>query len=711
MTAPTVSPSSRLAAANALGEFCAAAPTSPPPEHVELIVLCGSAVLQTPFLAAALMEAHPSAVGVITGGLGHSTQHLHSCVANSPAVAQALAAANFVVKSTSTEADIFFALVKLMGVDASRIMVERESTNCGDNARRTRQLLQSRDANPKAMLIIQDPTMQRRSVASFQKAWEDCPDVAIISFPPFIPSFQLDDASADSGLALRAASLCRRQDAVSSGGSGDDDDELCMTLPRWWPAHWQSRLSSAWMHRAARVFGGCAPPWSAARLLSLLLGEIPRLRDAPGGYGPSGAGFIAHIDVPGAVEEAWATLSSAAPAAVVNARAIEPPVLTRLPSAAVVEPFTAPTPTTAINELNALIGRDVGNRGIAHISLPHQLEGAAAAFLSSRAVAVVTGFPCRVNDTPPTETDGPPGAIALVTAALAMGKSRVTIVTDDCNADVLRACAAAAGVSDPRFRIASFPPRSGWSAAHSAALDEIIAQHDHTIAIERAAVGVDGIPYTMRGIRMDHLVAPVDRLVTEGCACGSSSRSDTAPLSTATRTSTGIGDGGNELGMGKVLAAVQAHIPNGPLIAAASPCDWLITAGVSNWGGWALVGAVEVLMRSGAALVTAADYQVTTRSSGAGVVCDIIAACSGSSGTHSSACTCSGASPPTLLPSDSEEITLCDAMSAAGARDGITGFAAPAGSVDGFPMSTHLQVLQAMREIVARHSGGGIKPC
>jgi magnesium chelatase family protein len=36
----------------------------------------------------------------------------------------------------------------------------------------------------------------------------------------------------------------------------------------------------------------------------LLLGEVPRLRDAPGGYGPSGAGFIAHVDIPAAVAAA-----------------------------------------------------------------------------------------------------------------------------------------------------------------------------------------------------------------------------------------------------------------------------------------------------------------------------------------------------------------------------------------------------------------------
>ncbi|WP_426785028.1 hypothetical protein ACP3TB_12950 [Rahnella variigena] len=44
------------------------------------------------------------------------------------------------------------------------------------------------------------------------------------------------------------------------------------------------------------------------RFVSLLLGEIPRLRNAPGGYGPRGAGFIAKVDIPAEIEEIYARL-------------------------------------------------------------------------------------------------------------------------------------------------------------------------------------------------------------------------------------------------------------------------------------------------------------------------------------------------------------------------------------------------------------------
>ena len=53
--------------------------------------------------------------------------------------------------------------------------------------------------------------------------------------------------------------------------------------------------------------------WPRDRWISLVMGEVPRLRDDPAGYGPRGRGFIAHIDVPDEVEFAHATLLDAHP--------------------------------------------------------------------------------------------------------------------------------------------------------------------------------------------------------------------------------------------------------------------------------------------------------------------------------------------------------------------------------------------------------------
>src|SRR5438477_11762836 len=58
----------------------------------------------------------------------------------------------------------------------------------------------------------------------------------------------------------------------------------------------------------------------------------------------------------------------------------------------------------------------------------------------------------------------------------------------------------------------------------------------------------------------------------------------------------GIGDGGNEIGMGKVAwDVIRRNVPNGGLIACRVPTDYLIVAGVSNWGAYALAAGIALL--------------------------------------------------------------------------------------------------------------------
>jgi hypothetical protein len=58
----------------------------------------------------------------------------------------------------------------------------------------------------------------------------------------------------------------------------------------------------------------------------------------------------------------------------------------------------------------------------------------------------------------------------------------------------------------------------------------------------------------------------------------------------------GIGDGGNEIGMGKIPAEVlERNIPGGARIACRVPTDHLIVAGTSNWGAYGLAAGVRLL--------------------------------------------------------------------------------------------------------------------
>jgi hypothetical protein len=136
--------------------------------------------------------------------------------------------------------------------------------------------------------------------------------------------------------------------------------------------------------------------------------------------------------------------------------------------------------------------------------------------------------------------------------------------------------------------------------------------------------------------------------------------------------------------MGKVVGAVRAHIPRGETIACVTPADALVTAGVSNWGGWGVADAVEVHVRA--------------------LVADGAVAAAGNAPLAAAAAALAGAPPGALLPTDDEESAVLTAVNAAGGRDGITG--ALDGSVDGMPLGVHLAVLRRVRdEVVAAAAG------
>ena len=247
----------------------------------DVIVLCGSALLGTVDLACAALSAGVASCLLITGGIGHSTSLLVAALRAHPACA----ALQPSTPDGTSEAELLAAVATtVIGIDRDHIVLETASTNCGANAVETRRLLdalrdrgggdnvgeaalaqlwqRATDATPFRMIIIQDPTMQRRSHASFERAFADRP-VRILSFAPWVPRAVASD---EAGLPL-----------------------ALLPPPR-------------------GVSLGDVEAWAPRRFVELLAGEIPRLRDAPGGYGPRGSGYIAHVDVPAAVELAHARI-------------------------------------------------------------------------------------------------------------------------------------------------------------------------------------------------------------------------------------------------------------------------------------------------------------------------------------------------------------------------------------------------------------------
>lgn len=268
-------------------------------------------------------------------------------------------------------------------------------------------------------------------------------------------------------------------------------------------------------------------------------------------------------------------------------------------------------------------------------------------------VVVLSGFPCCVDEDPPTETDGPPGACAIAQAALALmdgsksSSSSVVLATDECNKKVFEAASKHLKERYPsNFSVEAFPPGLSCSS-----LEKLAERCTLLVACERAGPASDGNCYTMRALNMTerNLIAPLHDLVAAAAAKAK------VPF-------VAVGDGGNELGMGKVIEKIRSStkIKNGDKIGCVVAANHLVAASVSNWGGYALA--------AGAAYLRA---KRNGDDGGDEALAEWVSRC---------------------VPSEAEEVELLGRCVKEGCRDGVSGKVEA--TVDGMPLETSLKCLR-----------------
>ncbi len=181
-------------------------------------------------------------------------------------------------------------------------------------------------------------------------------------------------------------------------------------------------------------------------------------------------------------------------------------------------------------------------------------------------VLITTGFYISMAGKP--ETDGPPGAIAIGESLQALGR-RVNYVSDEYTTPILRKWV------DPSLVI-DFPiDEVEASKRHADELLDLL-QPALLISIERCGRNRDDAYLNMRSSDISQQTARLDYMFDGRVP------------------SVGIGDGGNEIGMGN-LADVIPTVDSLPDLPAVVTVDQLIIASVSNWGGYGLVAALSLL--------------------------------------------------------------------------------------------------------------------
>lgn len=206
-----------------------------------------------------------------------------------------------------------------------------------------------------------------------------------------------------------------------------------------------------------------------------------------------------------------------------------------------------------------------GTRGmdvVKQVMMPGYCQRAAQLILNHKGVVLIgTGFP--VHGT--FETDGPIGALSLYKVLEHLGYTPVLI------------CAPPlAEVIMPNFRTQPVPilPWDESIPVMRAALQQW--QPAIIISIEQPGVAQDGRYYSMRKRDITDLSPKCDLL-----------------LHYANCPTIGIGDGGNEIGMGNALPALATL----PIIPCVTPCTELVIATVSNWGAYGIIAALSQLLK------------------------------------------------------------------------------------------------------------------
>ena len=272
-----------------------------------------------------------------------------------------------------------------------------------------------------------------------------------------------------------------------------------------------------------------------------------------------------------------------------------------------------------------ILGNDM--RGVAALRrhLPERYCEEAARFALSDlgTTLIATGFYISKAGAP--EADGPPGALALGRALESLGQ-RVVYVSDCYTAPILLPF-----VKD-EAQVVDFPIADDDVSRQFASDLLSRLKASLLISIERCGLTEHGTYLNMRGLdislqtaRLDHLFLQHPRTI-------------------------GIGDGGNEIGMGN-LAQFIPTVPTLPANPAMTRTTHLVISSTSNWGAYGLLAALSRL--------TGRD----------------------------------------LLPNEDEEAALIRRMVDLGAVDGVLGVSQY--SVDGMDVKEHGEALRLLRNLVA----------
>ncbi len=244
------------------------------------------------------------------------------------------------------------------------------------------------------------------------------------------------------------------------------------------------------------------------------------------------------------------------------------------------------------------------------------------------------------------EGDGPVGAAPFAKSLCIALDATPVFLTEVANMGRMTALVQAMGLEVVDYRLAKTTPFK--ASVFPLPIDPVRAEReakrllDETqpaalVSIEKPSPGKNGHYHTGIGLRVTDVVGKINFVVDEARRRGV--------------LTIGMGDGGNEVGLGKIIGAVEAIVPTGKTIGAVVDTDILVIGSIANWAAY----AVEACM-------AAAMHQ------------------------------------PEVMHSDADERRIVDAAARNGLIDPVTGISS--GWIDGTPPICSASILSLLREMV-----------
>ena len=246
-------------------------------------------------------------------------------------------------------------------------------------------------------------------------------------------------------------------------------------------------------------------------------------------------------------------------------------VFSRTPHAEV--SFVSLQTADIINKLQVLVSKDLNNRGVSKLVVAGDLLKSCLYLSQADRVAIVSEFPCNYEFEMPYETDGIPGVFAVAKVLSHLGKKVTLLHSGDKMGDILRKCLSVFDWSKEGIELKSLASVEAMAVCNEGS--EFL--FDCLVTIEHSGPAKDGKNYTMKGHDISRLCMNINTEVNG---------------KQVYKKTISVGDGGNEWGMGKVNEKVIKYVDKGELIGSADSADFLISAGVSNWGGYAIAAGV-----------------------------------------------------------------------------------------------------------------------